>query len=824
MANNKLTREIYLNYAKKIVSVLSGDEFFNQYKNRVESGYADFKLVKKRLIQDISIDWISTIEEVLPNLDTIVRNPRKFIVQEEDIVDISLCKAISTESVKHLAQHTNMISKVDKDGTVTPSRILNITKEESFEIYENRFIYTLLLKLKDFVQIRYDKIKKASATQDVLQLNVDSKFNLPSKKVTYRTEYMAQLSFDEVMRMDPETLQKIERIAKIDKIITDFLGSSFAKAMRNSAPVRPPITRTNVILKEPNFKKALTLWQFIETYQATAGFSATDDIEDIKVESPQQAQLRQMVTLNTMLFESLYDQHETDMGLEDAQFTDLLRVGDLDFSKDEIQHDEYAQKLDEDVKDESEHEEEVKPEESAEDTIEEAKTEETTEDKAGETPEETDNLEEASEEPQIEEQEVEVEEEVEKEVEAPPKEEPEDEEPDADKFDQNLFDVRKIYKKPEDDKLRQEEVSKIKDAIDRCLTAYRKIKQDELDEREKEEALKRRQEDLERRAEAFRQRRQELDRQDGQVYLGNDAFDKAKVKANADKSKKETKPIVNKNENLSLTDTNTDDILKDIELAEKEKAERDAKYRIAFAGDNNGDEERDADIPSADVEKKVKSKKQPAKKTADKPATSATPIENIPERKGINLGKNAMGGADINSGLAGGFGDSALAPRPKRKKAINPVDEGKVGVGDAPIKSDEGDLGTFAEQKANLGDLTKPNGGAKRKPKAKPAPVEEAPKEEVAEAPEKVEDVKPKIRKSTGSLDPWGLSPTTLNQKYDTPSGKNRTFAPIDESKVGVGNAPIRMKSASELLSTFGEETISQKPVVKKNNNDQDGE
>ena len=821
MADNKLTREIYLNYAKKIVSVLSGDEFFNQYKNRVENGFSDFKLVKKRLIQDISIDWISTIEEVLPNLDTIVRNPRKFIVQEEDIVDISLCKAISTESVKHLAQHTNMISKVDKDGTVTPSRILNITKEESFEIYENRFIYTLLLKLKDFVQIRYDKIKKASATQDVLQLNVDSKFNLPSKKVTYRTEYMAQLSFDEVMRMDPETLQKIERIAKIDKIITDFLASSFAKAMRNSAPVRPPITRTNVILKEPNFKKALTLWQFIETYQATAGFSATDDIEDIKVETPQQTQLRQMVTLNTMLFESLYDQHETDMGLDDAQFTDLLRVGDLDFSKDEIQHDEYAQKLDEDLKDEAEQEEEVKPEESAEETIEEAKTEET-EDKAEEPVEETpeEPVDETPEEPEIEEQLIE--EEVEKEVEAPPKEEPEDEEPDADKFDQNLFDVRKIYKKPEDDKIRQEEISKIKDAIDRCLTAYRKIKQDELDEREKEEALKRRQEELERRAEAFRQRRQEMDREDGQVYLGNDAFDKANVKANKDKAKKDKKPLVAKNENLTLTDSNTDDIRKDIELAEKEKAERDAKYRIAFAGDDNGDEARDADLPKADLDKQVKPKKKSAKKPASTAPQEATPIDNIPERKGINLGKNAMGGTDIGSGLAGGFGDNALAPRPKRKKAINPVDEGKVGVGDAPVKGAEGDLDSFADQKANLGDLTKPNNsGAKRKPKAKPepqpeqpAPATEAPKAE--EAPQPEEAVKPKIRKSTGPVDPWSLSPTTLNQKYDTPSGKNRTFAPVDENKVGVGNAPIRMKSANELLSTFGEDTTSQKPIINK--------
>ena len=838
MADNKLTREIYLNYAKKIVSVLYGDEFFNQYKKRVEDGFSEFKLVKKRLIQDISIDWISTIEEVLPNLDTIVRNPRKFIVQEEDIVDISLCKAISTESVKHLAQHTNMISKVDKDGTVTPSRILNITKEESFEIYENRFIYTLLLKLKDFVQIRYDKIKKASATQDVLQLNVDSKFNLPSKKVTYRTEYMAQLSFDEVMRMDPETLEKIERIARIDKIITDFLASSFAKAMRNSAPVRPPITRTNVILKEPNFKKALTLWQFIETYQATAGFSTTDDIEDIKVETPQQTQLRQMVTLNTMLFESLYDQHETDMGMEDADFTDLLRVGDLDFSKDEIQHDEFSQKLDEDLKDEAELEEEVKPEESAEETIEEAKTEETAEAPQEETPQEEateetpqigDNVEEQPEEPEVEEQEVEVEEEVEKEVETPPREEQEDEEPDADEFDQHLFEVRKIYKRPEDDKLRQEEIAKIKDAIDRCLTAYRKIKQDELDEREKEEALKRRQEDLERRAEAFRQRRQELDRQDGQVYLGNDAFDKANVKAKTDKPKKDKKPLVNKNENLELTDSNVDNIRKDIELAEKEKAERDAKYRIAFAGDNNGDEERDAELSTADLEKQVESKKRTAKKPAEKPVDSGKPMDDIPERKGINLGKNSMSGTDIGSGLAGGFGDTGLAPRPKRKKSINPVDEGKVGVGDAPVKNASGDPnGTFEDQKANLGDLSKPNNSGKGKPRKAKAP-ETAPEkaeetkvdtpENVAQ-PENSEEVKPKIRKSSGPIDPWSLSPTTLNQKYDKPSGKNRTFAPVDENKVGVGNAPIRMKSANELLSTFGEETTSNKPVKKQEKED----
>jgi hypothetical protein len=132
-------------------------------------------------------------------------------------------------------------------------------------------------------------------------------------------------------------------------------------------------------------------------------------------------------------------------------------------------------------------------------------------------------------------------------------------------------------------------------------------------------------------------------------------------------------------------------------------------------------------------------------------------------------------------------------------------------------------LDSFAEQKAKLGDLSKPNGSSKRKPKAQPAPMEETKTEAPVETPDSQpeNDGKPKIKKSSGPIDPWSLSPTTLNQKYDTPSGKNRTFAPVDENKVRVGDAPIRMKSANELLSTFGEETTSQKPVLK-GDNDQD--
>lgn len=701
MEDNKITREVYKAYADKIVSVLDKEGFYEQFKKRVEKGSSVFKLAKKRLIQDISIDWIDTIESILPNLDTIVRNPRKFIVQEEDIVDVSLARSISTESVKYLAQHTNMISKVDeKTGDVTPSKILNITKEESFEIYENRFIYTLLLKLKDFVTMRYDKIKKASATQDVLELDIESRFNLPSKKITYRTEYFAQLSFDEVMRLDPDTLTKIERVAKIDRIITDFLSSSFAKSMRNSAPVRPPIMRTNVILKEPNFKKALTLWQFVETYQATAGFSTSDEVEEYDIEDDSAKRLRSMITLNTMVFESLYDQCETDFDMEDKDFADFMRVGQMDFQKDEIDRDEYAQKLDnkEENEDEQENIEEVKPKEE-----EDADKEIPPEPEEKEPEIEQEEIEKEVEKPQEIEKEVVVERpvEVERFKEMPPKADQEevDLEPDAEKFDQHLFEVRKIFKRPDDDKIKQEEIIKVKDAIDRCLTSYRRIKQEELEERDRQERIRRRREDIEKRAAAFKKQREELEKNGADIddsALGMDPFSYQKAKIAREKSEEEARKRkeaikVDKKENIELEDKNTEAINKAIDEMEQtraKKAERDAKI------DEHLDKidaimplENDVPLVSRVRKKRdfsiAKQSAQIAQNSVQNEAENADVqdgnrgTQNTDRKPEIRLAKDTK----VNP-----WGDDGIK---KRRINLTPVDESKVAVGDVHVKDDD---------------------------------------------------------------------------------------------------------------------------------------
>lgn len=816
-----ITKETYKQYAKRIASVLEGEDFYEQFKKRVDKGTKEYKLSKKRLIQDISLDWIETIDDVLPNLDNIVRNPRKFIVQEEDIVDVALAKSISTESIKFLAQHTNMISKVDKDGTVTPSKILNISKEESFEIYENRFIYTLLLKLKDFVTMRYDKIKKATATQDVLELDLESKFNLPSKKITYKTQYYAQLSFDEIMRLDPDTLEKIERVAKIDRIITDFLSSSFAKSMRSSAPVRPPIMRTNVILKNPDFKKALTLWQFIETYNVTAGFSSSDEVEDYEIEKDSNDRLGELITLNTMIFESIYDQFETDMNMEDKEFADFLKVGDMDFAKDNLERDEYSQKLDEEIEDEDEDErvEEVKPQDSDE-----ADTEIPPEEQEPEI--EQEEVEKEVPEPEIIEKEVIVEVEkiieVEKFKEIPPKdaENELDLEPDADQFDAHLFEVRKLFKRPDDDKIKQEEIIKVKDAIDRCLTAYRKIKQEELDERDRQDRIKRRREDIEKRANAFKKAREDMAgglQDDATTFFGVDPFEaqKAKIARKKKEEEEKAKLKVNKSEHLDLDDPQIPEVQKEIEEMEKANAKRAKKNALI---DQNLDA-IDAIMPLDGTlpEKKEKLEEgelpqfvMPKEEEEEKP-------QEIKARKrgGIKLSK------DVN----------ALDPYAvhnvtmKEQNVFDLKREQKAQVGDINIKEEK--INAWGDN-AKLGDLTKKEEKPQKekKSKSKKAPKAETPKvEKKEEEKEKLEvkyvpieeelkDVKARKRNgirlsAINAFDPYNLDNLNAfgNQGYSDDEKEEEKPAPQEPKKE---RKPRKKKEPS----TEVEENKEEAPIV----------
>lgn len=315
MASNRVYEEIVY----QIFNLLKQNDLYPKYIESIEEGKNDFKISQVYTKKNYSTEWIGAIEDCIVSLDNIVRNPRKFIVIEEDIVDISLARSISVESVKHLSQHTNLISSVTKEGMVVPSKILNTSKEESFEVYENRFIYTLLVKVKDFIDRRSAAIKSAMMQSGELGVDVESEFSVDKSKVRYKMSGNANFPFDAVVKKSGGGgPSDIERIARINQIISDFLASPFAREMRSCALVRPPIQRTNVILKNPDFKKALVLWQYIETNEKS-DYKVETSTETVEMNPIIADKYRAMIYLNTVLMQSIANTHEASDSLESAK-------------------------------------------------------------------------------------------------------------------------------------------------------------------------------------------------------------------------------------------------------------------------------------------------------------------------------------------------------------------------------------------------------------------------------------------------------------------------------------------------------------------------
>lgn len=312
----------FLTYLDKIKDLFKDDiNYLNCVKAIDKGNNPTFQISQKFKKKVFETDWVEAIEDTLPAIDAIVRNPRRFITVEEDVIDVSLAKQISRESVKHLSQHTQFIQDVDPvEETVIPSRILNTLKEESFEVYENRFLYTLIKRLDQFIAKRYDLIKRSLINnKNEVSIIAKSDYDYLGSNIKVKMETHTEIPYDEdTIDSSSDDYNSIERVKRISQIVQGFLHSAFAKEMKNSAPVRSPITRTNVIKKEPNFKKALVLWLYIESYDKT-GFE-TKEVEETRV-LPEilDEQYHQMAFINDLIIRNFANIQEGGKTIDEVE-------------------------------------------------------------------------------------------------------------------------------------------------------------------------------------------------------------------------------------------------------------------------------------------------------------------------------------------------------------------------------------------------------------------------------------------------------------------------------------------------------------------------
>ena len=232
---------------------------------------------------EFSVEWLTIMEDTIRYIDNILRNPNRFIINEEDIVKVELARRVTVESIKHLSRNTNLIQQYDKKkGDIKPSKILNINKEESYDTYENRFIYSLIQNMKVYINFKKKSLLIITNAKD------DKKMTYSGVSKIGNTKYNISLTVDSSIDQDSKDENSLEnvlaRITKLDNRITDLTSSEVYKTINklHITLVTSPIKKTNVILKNTNFQYALRLWNYMQEHMdnETKKIKETKDYSD----------------------------------------------------------------------------------------------------------------------------------------------------------------------------------------------------------------------------------------------------------------------------------------------------------------------------------------------------------------------------------------------------------------------------------------------------------------------------------------------------------------------------------------------------------------
>lgn len=236
-------------------------------------GRGNNKLSQNMLEQtlDIKADWVDAIQDGIIAMQKIVSKPKLALREERDLVKVERAKRVDAVAVRHLSTHTQFIKLVREDGSVVPSNIMTRNLEDELAIYENRFLYALLQRLKSFVGKRYTIIMDHAKIKDNIALSYTSNFKYGRAEIDCRLNIGVKMD-KEMTQTQAENIRLLNRLKFIKDQIAALEASPFMRAMRKTKMVLPPIQRTNILKSNPEYSLCYNLWVMLSNYN-TVGYS-----------------------------------------------------------------------------------------------------------------------------------------------------------------------------------------------------------------------------------------------------------------------------------------------------------------------------------------------------------------------------------------------------------------------------------------------------------------------------------------------------------------------------------------------------------------------
>lgn len=215
---------------------------------------------------EVEEDWIEAIEKGLVFIEKAIKEERQFIRSNGEIIPIEKVKRTSKDSVEHLARHSDLITREPPEGQdIIPDSLYTVERLSDFTVYENRFLYMLLCYLRDFISIRYEKIVELTNTYNG-KLTMNKTIVESNRRVVYQVNLEEEKKNDDYLRENNQAQAAIDRMLTIYKAVTFFLNTPLMVEVSKAPMLKPPITRTNVLKMNRNFREALSLYEYVSAY------------------------------------------------------------------------------------------------------------------------------------------------------------------------------------------------------------------------------------------------------------------------------------------------------------------------------------------------------------------------------------------------------------------------------------------------------------------------------------------------------------------------------------------------------------------------------
>ncbi len=238
-----------------------GDDFGSYLYTRINSGTQ--KAYNKSHVETrtFNMDFLNVIESTYPALLKIMKDPKKSIRYEQEVVSVEKAKRVNADTVRHLSSHTHLIKEIKDNGDVVPAKVLSTYSEEELGIYENRFIKSLIKRIEMFLERRYEVMKDSLDSFEAQHLNVENNFLMSGKDVSIKVDiYMKEVVTEEKSTKKTD----FERLLYVRELVQGLKGMDFMRALAKAKDVFPPIMKTNILLHNPDFQMCYNLWIYLD--------------------------------------------------------------------------------------------------------------------------------------------------------------------------------------------------------------------------------------------------------------------------------------------------------------------------------------------------------------------------------------------------------------------------------------------------------------------------------------------------------------------------------------------------------------------------------